>query len=74
MAERKEAPVLSPGFVCVLRLLLSTVTPCKMDLRNLQSSCLRKCANVMGRAVSRERISFRHSPGSLQAGMQTGQH
>lgn len=70
----KWGPVLSPGFVCLLRLLLSTITPCKMDLCSLQSLCLCKCANILGRAVSRERDSFCHSPGSLQAGMQTGQH
>lgn len=74
MAERKGAPVLSPGSVCVLSLSLSTVSPCEMDQRNLQLLYLCKCANITGRAVSRERDSLLHSPCSLQAGMQIGQH
>lgn len=61
MAERNGASVLSPRLVSVLRLLLSTVNPCKMDLCNLQSLRLCKCANIMGRAVSRERESLLQS-------------
>lgn len=37
-----------------------------MDLCNLSLLCLRKCADIVGRAVSRASDSLLHSPGSLQ--------